>query len=187
MTHAAWRPAHRGMKMYAERRRATTRVAPTTWIVGGLFSVGIAHVGVSPTPPIMKMGLASSSSRGRCRGLDSGLRRNDGVGVAGVLKGGFETRPYECRLVGGYFLRKRSCRLPPARRNMKMVGVIRESPLREVGQGLFSEEAGRDRPDRAWRESSWRPRSVGPVRPWMGRESPRLFAPCASLYRYLVQ
>ena len=48
---------------------------------------------LSPTPPIMKMGLAAASSRGRCRGLDSRLRGNDGVVVA--LKGGFETRPYE--------------------------------------------------------------------------------------------
>ena len=71
---------------------------------------------VSPTPPIMKIGLASSSSHGRCRGLDSGLRRNDGVGVA---------------------LARNSCRLLPTPPIMKMaVGAIRESPLREV----FSEE-----------------------------------------------
>ena len=35
------------------------------------------------------------------RGMDSRLRGNDGVAV--VLKGGFETRPYECQLAVGYF------------------------------------------------------------------------------------
>ena len=36
--------AHRGMKMYAERRRATTRVAPTMGLQGLIF-VAIVHVG----------------------------------------------------------------------------------------------------------------------------------------------
>ena len=35
--------------------------------------------------------------------MDSCLRRNDGVAL--VVRGGFETRPYECRLAGGYFQR----------------------------------------------------------------------------------
>ena len=37
-------PAHRGMKMYGERRRATTRVAPMTGLSEAIF-VPIVHVG----------------------------------------------------------------------------------------------------------------------------------------------
>ena len=35
-------------------------------------------------------------------------------------KGGFQTRPYECRLHGRYFQRNRSCRLSPTPPIMKM-------------------------------------------------------------------
>ena len=106
-------------------------------------------------------GDASSRSAG-CRGLDSGLHRNDGMGVVAVYfqsnrscrlsptppimkmavvpgTGNHKGCPYN-RFAGAYFQRNRSCRLSPTPPIMKMaVGAIRESPLREIGRGLFSE------------------------------------------------
>ena len=76
----------------------------------------------SPTPPIMKMGLASSSSHGRRRGLDSGLRRNDG----GRWRGLFSEESFMSVVTDTT--------------NHENGRAIRESPLREVGCGLFSEE-----------------------------------------------
>ena len=102
---------------------------------------------LSPTPPIMKIGLASSSSHGRCRGLDSGLRRNlscslaacttSNENVCGAEAGNHKGCPYS-GFAGTYFHSSRSCRLSPTPPIMKMaVRAIRESPLREVGRGYF--------------------------------------------------
>ena len=67
ITHAALRPAQPAMKMYAERRRATTRVAPTTGLPGVYFCSN-RSCRLSSTPSVMKMRLAATSSRGRWPG-----------------------------------------------------------------------------------------------------------------------
>ena len=52
----------------------------------------------------------------------------------------FDYRPLPTQ--GQVLLSNRSCRLSPTPPIMKMaVGAIRESPLREIGRGLFSEES----------------------------------------------
>ena len=54
--------------------------------------------------------------------------------LALVVTGGFQTRPYECRLPGGYFQRNRSCRL------------VTCTPRDENGERRLAEEF-----DRQWR------------------------------------
>ena len=53
-------------------------------------------------------------------------------------RAGLKPAPTECWLAGGYFLRNRSCRTTKHENGR----AIRESPLREVGEGYFQ---GNDR------------------------------------------
>ena len=72
------------------------------------------------------------------RGKLSAGMTGGGDAVSGT--GNHKGCPYD-GLAGVYFRNNPSCRLPPTPPIMKMaVGAIRESPLREIGQGLFSEE-----------------------------------------------
>ena len=72
--------------------------------------------------------------------MDSRLRGNDGVAV--VPKGGFETRPYRMLVGRGLFSEESFMSVPTNTTKHENGRAIRESPLREVGEGYFQ---GNDR------------------------------------------
>ena len=118
---------HQGSCVW-QRGRFANR--PYGRLVGG-YSRGNRSCRLSPTPPTMKMGLARAS---RVRGLDSGLRRNDGLGWRGVGDGQPQGLPLRW-VAGAYFRGNRSCRLSPTPPTMKM-GLARASRVRGLDSGL---------------------------------------------------
>ena len=138
--------AHRGMKMYVERRRATTRVAPTMGLQGLIF-VPIVHVGCHRHHLDHENG-GKGDSRIAPTGGWPGVFSEESFmqpcgctpwdeNVCGAEAGNHKGCPYN-GFAGSYFRSNRSCRLSPTPPIMKMAaGAIRESPLREVGRGYF--------------------------------------------------
>ena len=150
--------------------RAGLKPAPTGWRTRGYFRRNDGwwwHTGyfqrnppwrLSPTPSTMKMGRPVRPSRQMAgdwipapyRGTGQALRRNDGVRMALVLRGGFETRPYEYGRSGPIFVGMTDggggtmvifssnwpCRLPPTPSTMKMGRPVR--PRTADGRGLDS-------------------------------------------------